>query len=35
MFADVDIKAKFIKLTINNSEDRTASVWEVKVWGNP
>ncbi|MBC7654193.1 MAG: family 43 glycosylhydrolase [Oligoflexus sp.] len=35
MFTDVDIKAKFIKLSINNSEDRTASVWEVKVYGNP
>lgn len=35
MFTNVDIKAKFIKLSINNSEDRTASVWEVKVWGNP
>nr|WP_294894412.1 family 43 glycosylhydrolase [uncultured Pedobacter sp.] len=35
MFTDIAIKAKFIKLSINNSEDRTASVWEVKVWGNP
>ncbi|KQS36789.1 family 43 glycosylhydrolase [Pedobacter sp. Leaf194] len=35
MFNEVDIKANFIRLSINNSEDRTASVWEIKVWGNP
>lgn len=33
MYINQDFKARYVRLTIVNSEDRTASVWEVKVFG--
>jgi len=33
MAVDQDLKARYIRLTITNSEDRNASVWELKVLG--
>ena len=32
---DKDFRARYVRLTVTNSEDRNASVWELKVLGKP
>ncbi len=34
MVTEKDFRARYVRLTITNSEDRNASVWELKVLGN-